>query len=161
LREQEGALRAVRFMVDGESVRKGPKPLWLDAVGQLEITGLAQGSAVLQIEAPSLAEAVPDRFGPSAQIALFAEPARTVDTTQSAVDFFGSALVSALRGDREVLLADRALLDACASFARVPGERFGRSRSTGSRTHPRRWCFPTRRRSSSCDEETLPRVRCA
>jgi hypothetical protein len=133
---QEGALRAACFMVDGESVRKGPKPSWLDAVGQLEITGLTQGSAVLQIEAPSLAEAVPDRFGPSVQIALFAEPARTVDTTQSAVDFFGSVLVSALRGDREALLADRALLDACARFARVPGRAFRSVRVDGIADSP-------------------------
>ena len=120
---QEGALRAARFVIEGESVRKGPKPAWLDAVGRFDVTGLTQGSAVLQVESPSLAEALPDRFG-SAQVALFADPSRTVDTSQSAIDFFGTVLHSALRGDREGVLADRPLLEACARLARAPGRGF-------------------------------------
>lgn len=127
---QEGAIRAARFVVEGESVRKGPKPGWLDAVGRFDVTGLTQGSAVLQVEAPSLSEAMPERFGAVAQVALFADPARTVDTSQSAIDFFGAVLTSALRGDREVLLADRPLLEACARLARAPGRAF-RSVSLG------------------------------
>lgn len=127
---QEGALRAARFVVEGESVRKGPKPAWLDAVGRFDVTGLAQGSAVLHVEAPSLSEAMPERFGPAAQVALFADPSRIVDTGQSAIDFFGAVLTSALRGDREALLADRPLLDACVRLARAPGRAF-RSVSLG------------------------------
>jgi hypothetical protein len=126
---QEGALRAARFVVEGESVRKGPKPAWLDAVGRFDVTGLTQGSAVLQVEAPSLSEAAPERFG-AAQIALFVDAARTVDTSQSAIDFFGAVLTAAVRGDREALLADRPLLDACARLARAPGRAF-RSVSLG------------------------------
>jgi len=121
---QEGALRAARFVVEGESVRKGPKPAWLDAVGRFDVTGLTQGSAVLQVEAPSLAEAMPERFGAAAQVALFADPSRSVDTSQSAIDFFGTVLTSALREDREGLLADRPLLEACARLARAPGRGF-------------------------------------
>lgn len=121
---QEGARRAARFVIEGESVRKGPKPTWLDAVGRFDVTGLTQGSAVLQVEAPSLAEALPERFGAAAQVALFADPSRTVDTSQSAIDFFGAVLTSALRGDREGLLADRPLLKACARLARAPGRGF-------------------------------------
>jgi hypothetical protein len=121
---QEGALRAARFVVEGESVRKGPKPAWLDAVGRFDVTGLTQGSAVLQVEAPSLAEAMPERFSAAAQFALFADPSRSVDTSQSAIDFFGTVLSSALRGDREGLLADRPLLEACARLARAPGRGF-------------------------------------
>ena len=127
---QEGALRAARFVVEGESIRQGPKPAWLDAVGRFDITGLTQGSAVLEIEAPSLAEAAPERFGTAVQVALFADPARTVDTSQSAIDFFGTVLTSALRGDRDALLADGPLLEACARIARVPGAAY-RSVSLG------------------------------
>jgi hypothetical protein len=54
-----------------------------------------------------------------------------VDTSQSAIDFFGAVLASALRGDREALLADRPLLDACVRLARAPGRVF-RSVSLGS-----------------------------
>jgi hypothetical protein len=121
---QEGALRAARFVVEGESIRKGPKPAWLDAVGRFDITGLTQGSAVLQVEAPSLAEALPECFGVGTQVAFFADPSRTVDTHQSAIDFFGVALTSVLRGDRDELLADRPLLEACARLARAPGHGF-------------------------------------
>jgi len=121
---QEGALRAARFFVEGESVRKGPKPAWLDAVGRFDITGLAQGSAVLQIEAPSLSEAAPERFGGTEQVALVADPARFLATSQSAIDCFGAVLATAVRGDRDAVLADRPLLDACARLARAPGRAF-------------------------------------
>lgn len=120
----EGARQAARFFVEGESTRKGPRPSWLDAVSRLEVTDLRPGSTVVAIEAPTLAEAVPDRFGAGRQVALFAEPARTLDVQQTAVDFFGSVLASASLGDRDQLLADRALLDTCARFARSVGGGF-------------------------------------
>lgn len=121
---KEGAIRAARFVVEGESIRKGPKPKWLDAVGRFDVTGLTQGSAVLHVEAPSLAETMPERFGATAQVPLFADPLQTVDTSQSAIDFFGRVLTAVQHGDREELLADRPLLEACARFARAPGREF-------------------------------------
>jgi hypothetical protein len=42
----EGARLATRFAVEGESVRKGPRPAWLDAACDFEITGLSPGSAL-------------------------------------------------------------------------------------------------------------------
>jgi hypothetical protein len=117
----EGAQRAARLFVEGESVRKGPRPAWLDAVCKLEIMGLHAGSTVVPIEAPTLAEAAPDRFGASAQIPLFGEPSRSLDVTQSAVDLFGGVLAAAITGEHDALLADRALLDTCARFVRAAG----------------------------------------
>ncbi|MBN2195943.1 MAG: hypothetical protein JW751_24205 [Polyangiaceae bacterium] len=116
---QDGAMRAARFAVEGESVRKGPKPAWLDAIGRFEITGPTQGSAILQVEAPTLGEAVPERFGDAAEVALFAEPGRTLDARHSALDLFGTVLRSALVGDRDSVLADRPLLESCVRLARI------------------------------------------
>ena len=117
----EGAQRAARLFVEGESVRTGPRPAWLDAVCKIEITGLQPGSVVAALEAATLAEAAPGRFGTSAQISLFGEPTQPLDVTHSAIDLFGRVLAAAVAGERDALLADRALLDTCARFVRAAG----------------------------------------
>jgi hypothetical protein len=120
----EGAQRAARLFVDGESMRPGPRPAWLDAACRgISITGLQAGSTVIPIEAPTLAEAAPEHFGPLAPGSLFDEPGAILDTAQSAVDLFGNVLATALGGDRDALVADRALLDACARFVRATAGR--------------------------------------
>jgi hypothetical protein len=115
----EGAHQATRFFVDGESTRKGPRPAWLDAACNVEVTGLSAGSAVVVLEAPTLADAAPDRFGGTHQVSLFAEPRRLIDAGDSAVDIFAGVLASVVRGDRDRVLADRALLDTCVRFAQA------------------------------------------
>jgi hypothetical protein len=118
----DGAQRAARLFVDGESTRPGPRPAWLDAVCRdISVTGLQAGSTVIRIEAPTLAEAAPEHFRHLAQASLFGEPGAILDPTQSAVDLFGNVLATALAGERDALVADRALLDACARFARIAG----------------------------------------
>jgi hypothetical protein len=122
----EGAQRAARLFVDGESTRPGPRPAWLEAVCRdIVVTGLQAGSTVIPIEAPTLAEAAPEHFGHPAQTSLFGEPGALLDTTLSAVDLFGNVLATALAGDRDALVADRALLDACARFVRTAGRYHG------------------------------------
>jgi hypothetical protein len=120
----EGARQATRFFVEGESTRKGPRPAWLDAACNIEITGLTAGSAVVALEAPALADAAPDRFGGSRQVSLFAEPQRLIDAESSAIDIFAAVLASAVQGDRDRVLADRALLDTCVRFARAARDGF-------------------------------------
>jgi len=120
----EGARQAMRFFVEGESTRKGPRPAWLDAACEIEVTGLMAGSAVVALEAPALADAAPDRFGGAHQVSLFAEPQRLIDVSNSAVDVFGSVLASVVQGDKERVLADRALLDTCVRFARAARDGF-------------------------------------
>jgi hypothetical protein len=121
----EGAERALRLVVEGESVRSGARPAWLDAACRIEVTGLASGSAVIAVEAPTLAEAVPDRFGPDRQASLFGEPRTRLDSTRTAVDLFGDVLAAVVSGDREGLRADRSLLDSCIRFARAAGGSYG------------------------------------
>lgn len=43
----EGARMATRFAVEGESVRKGPRPTWLDTACDFVVTELSAGSAVI------------------------------------------------------------------------------------------------------------------
>lgn len=120
----EGARQATRFFIEGESTRKGPRPAWLDAACSFEVTGLTSGSAVIALEAPSLAEAAPDRFGAGHQVSLFAEPQRLLDATSSAVDIFAGVLASAVQGEKDRVLADRALLDTCVRFAKSARDGF-------------------------------------
>lgn len=119
----EGTQRATRLYVEGESLRKGPRPGWLDAACRIEITGLRPGSVEVSVEAPTLQEAVPDRFATDSQLLLFGEATRTLDASQSAVDIFAEVLDSALRAGED-LLADRNLLDSCIRFARASGSHF-------------------------------------
>lgn len=120
----EGARQATRFFIEGESPRKGPRPAWLDATCNIEVTGLTAGSAVVALEAPALADAVPDRFGGAHQVALFADPQQLLDASHSAVDIFAGVLASVVQGEKERVLADRALLDTCVRFARAAREGF-------------------------------------
>ncbi len=128
----DGARLATRFAVEGESTRKGPRPVWLDAACDFEVTGLSAGSAVIALEAHTLREVDPTRFGVGAQRAIFGE----VDDRfgeQTPIDIFGQLLATLLEGDADDVVADRALLDSCARFARVSGGGFDGLRLDGLR----------------------------
>jgi hypothetical protein len=118
----EGARQAARFAAEGESTRQGPRPGWLDIVSRFDVTGMTAGSAVFTIEAPTLREAAPDRFGADRQGLLFGLDELN-GTDQTAVELFASVLEVAIEGDASQVMADRALLETCARFARVAGQR--------------------------------------
>ena len=59
----EGARLATRFAVEGESIRKGPRPTWLDSACAVDIVGLTAGSVDIAMEAPTLQEVDAARFG--------------------------------------------------------------------------------------------------
>ena len=119
----EGARLATRFAVEGKSVRKGPRPSWLDAACAIDITALSAGSAVIAIEAPTLQEADTTRFGDDGQRSLFEEHDRGLGE-HTAVDLFGYVLASVIEGEADDVMADRALLDTCVRFAKVSGDGF-------------------------------------
>jgi hypothetical protein len=119
----EGARQATRFMVEGESTRKGPRPTWLDAVCRLEITGLTAGSAVVAIEAPTLEEAVPERFGGNQPASIFYDAGPEL-AKRTAIEVFAGVLSSAIGEHAEQVLADRPLLDTCVRFVRAAGSAF-------------------------------------
>lgn len=128
----EGARLATRFAVEGESLRKGPRPSWLDAACDFNVTSLSAGSAVIAMEAPTLSEVDPTRFG--GEQAPFLSEASGVGT-QTAIDIFGHLLTTILEAKREVQ-ADRALLDSCARFARVSGGAYDGLALQGLQNHP-------------------------
>lgn len=119
----DGARLATRFVVEGESVRKGPRPTWLDAACEVEVTGLTAGSAVIAVDARPLREVDEARFGQGASWSLFGAADERFGE-QSAIDVFGNVLHAVVGGSREDVVADRALLESCARFARVSGGGF-------------------------------------
>lgn len=116
----EGARFATRFAVEGESVRNGPRPAWLDSACAVDVTGLAAGSTVIAMEAPTLQEADATKFGDHRQRSLFEEIEQNFGA-QTAVDLFGRVLAAAVERDADEIVADRALLESCVRFAKVSG----------------------------------------
>lgn len=114
----EGARLATRFAIDGESTRTGPRPAWLDSACAIDITGLTAGSTCLTMQAPTLQEADPTKFGTPGQRSLFEEHERSI-TSQSAIELFGEVLAAAIDQPADEITADRPLLDACLRFANV------------------------------------------
>jgi hypothetical protein len=119
----EGARQATRLLVDGESTRKGPRPAWLDAVCRIEVTGLTAGSAVIAIEAPTLEEAVPERFS-GGVLGTFFDGTDPSLAKRTAVEIFARVLATAIEGRADQVLADRPLLDTCVRFVRAAGGAF-------------------------------------
>ena len=128
----EGARLATRFAVEGESVRKGPRPTWLDSACAIDITGFTPGSAVIAMEAPTLQETNAVKFGDDGQRSLFEESDEGFGD-QTAVDLFGQVLVAVVERDADEIVADRALLDTCVRFAKLSGGRFEGVRLEGLR----------------------------
>lgn len=112
----DGARSATRFAIEGVSVRKGPKPEWLEAACHVDVTGLVKGSARLELEAPTLDESGAWSLlgGPT----LFDDPKRgTQDKT--AIDLLGEVLAAFVEGRLEDVVADRALLDSCVRLVKA------------------------------------------
>jgi hypothetical protein len=120
----EGARLALRYQVEGISNPPGPRPRWLEACTSQVITGLRAGSAVLEIEAPTLEEAAPEVFGASGQISLLQPDEPLAPPASTALDLFAAVLQEIQQGDRPTLRADRSLLEGCLRFARVPSGAF-------------------------------------
>lgn len=116
----EALRRATRFAVEGESTRKGQRPAWLEAACDVRVTGLAEGSALIPVEALTLAEIDRERFGIPLQGGLFGEDKSELSEL-TVVDVFGRFLVSVVEGPADDVVADRPLLDICANFAKISG----------------------------------------
>src|SRR5437867_9558691 len=56
------AERGLRLAVEGESVKRGRAPDWLERAVDFTLTGLAPGSTVLSLEAPTLGESIADQL---------------------------------------------------------------------------------------------------
>lgn len=105
----EGARRAARFEYEGESVRKGQRPTWLEQLCDIDVRELSYGSVEIHVDAPTL-QGLPDF-----------EVAELEDSqpTLSAIDRFALMMAAVCEDDGPNVLADRALLDIGARFARL------------------------------------------
>lgn len=117
---KEGARLALRFQAEGISSQPGPRPRWLEACTSHVITGLSAGSAVLELEAPTLEQAAPEVFPTGGQISLLEQEEPPVPPGSTALELFAAVLRQIQQGDGSTLKADRALLEGCLRFARVP-----------------------------------------
>ena len=97
----EGSQRALRMRLEGRSTSRGTPPPWLEPAADFEVE-VREGSTVLDLTIPTLAEAYPAEFG---QRQLFTE----VDPDDTAFDYFAEALAAAAqRSDSQ--LYDRSML---------------------------------------------------
>ena len=114
----EGARAAARFAVEGESVRKGKRPAWLEAACEFDVTGLSSGSAVIDIEAPPLGDVSPLSASGGGPDLFRDDDARSLGD-RTAIELLGDVLVAGLDPRADDVRADRALLESCARLARI------------------------------------------
>ena len=140
----DGCQQAVRLNVEGRSTAKGKPPAWLERAATFEVVALHEGSTVLVVEAPSLAEAAPEHFG---QPDLF----RTVDPAQSCLDLLEESVRDAVAGRVESDAYDDGLVRTFEEFSRVL--RHGVVPQSGSMREPSK-------RSGGCGGRFLPISTC-
>lgn len=104
--------QVVRLTVEGRSTAQGKPPAWLERAATFEVVGVHEGSTVLVVEAPSLAEAAPEHFG---QADLF----RTVDAARSCVDLLEESVRDAVACRTDSDAYDDGLVKTFEGFSRV------------------------------------------
>ena len=100
----EGSGRALRMRVEGRSTAAGRVPDRLEPATEFDFLGLSDGSCVVNLEAPTLAQAAPRTF---AQGSLF------LDNSSSAIRLWQESLADALAADTD---SDRFDLSMLAEF---------------------------------------------
>lgn len=73
----EGAERALRLAIEGQSIKKGPAPAWLSNSTDFILAGISKGSTALVIDAPTLGDAARDQIS---QMDLWHTPPEAGDT---------------------------------------------------------------------------------
>lgn len=127
----DGTKGALRLRLEGRSMSRGADPVWLGKASDFDVVGLQQGSTILEIEAPALFEAAPEKF---AQQKLFSN----IDTASSAFKVFEQSLEDAIKGSADSELYDEGLLQTFMRLSSVLGNGItSLELSNGSRTSPR------------------------
>jgi hypothetical protein len=107
----EGSRRALRMRLEGHGSATGRPPDWLEPATTFDFVGLSEGSSVVNLEAPTLAESVPETFS---QACLF------LDHTQTAIGLWHESLADAVGGKADSELYDKSMLaEFRKSLARV------------------------------------------
>ena len=100
---EHGARGAVRLRLEGQSVVKGPSPPWLKQASDFDLVSVIEGEAGLRLQAPSLSDALPDRFS---QTEIFAP----LDPAKTGLAFLSESLHEAVTGEADSNAYDDALL---------------------------------------------------
>jgi hypothetical protein len=106
----ESSERGLRLAVQGESVKRGPIPIWLARSLDFTITGLKKGSTTLLMEAPALGDTAADQI--KQQDLWYAKP-KPDDT---AITLFSRSLKEAVSENLESSAYDKGVLDGLLSF---------------------------------------------
>lgn len=105
--------RVLRLVVEGSSLKRGKSPKWLDNALNLEITGISKGSTVLNINAPTFQESMPDYF---TQKKLWKPKLVPEDT---AISLFSKSMSDIVKGNLESDLYDFNVLQSLNSFRNI------------------------------------------
>ena len=122
----EGSRQALRLRLDGRSKFTGPAPSWLAPATRFDVVGIRDGSTIVDIEAPSLAEAAPEKF---AQRDFFSE----MNIDQSAVTLMEASLSDALSGKAESDLYDDDLIETFEGLSEIVGKGYDTLQMKGPR----------------------------
>ena len=89
----EGSERALRLAIEGVSVKRGKTPSWLNQSVDFIVTGLKEGSTVLELESPTLGTVAPEQLK---QEELWTKKPKPEET---ALSLFARALSSSLSSE--------------------------------------------------------------
>jgi hypothetical protein len=113
----EGARRAVRLRLEGRGAAPGAAPEWLQRAADFRLHSIRTGSVRLLLEAPTLAEACPERFG---QGTLFEDSSQPF-VGRSGLELFEESVAEIMAGDADGDLYDDGLLETVERFDTVLG----------------------------------------
>ncbi len=107
------AERTTRLLATGEGSVQGTRPTWLEASIDFTITGLEEGSTILEIDAPLLAETAHDQFS---QPEFWRETPEAGDTS---LDLAAFAIEEAQSESDSSERFDSSVLDAVLEFKKA------------------------------------------
>jgi len=106
--------RTLRLLVSGDSVESGNKPAWLSKSIQFNVTGLSEGSTIIELDAPHLSLSIPDYLN---QSDFWLSKPQPEDT---AIDVFSDAIEELSSTDNAGSdRIDAGVLDGILRFQRI------------------------------------------
>jgi type II secretory pathway component PulJ len=109
----QGAERALRLAIEGQSVKKGPAPVWLAKATDFILTGIKRGSTTLVVDAATLGEVAHDQIS---QMDFWHTPPKTSDT---ALTILSQSLHDASSGIVESERYDSGILETLLDFKQL------------------------------------------
>lgn len=126
----EGCRGALRLRAEGRSFAPGNPPSWLHAAADFDLLPFEEGSTIVPLEAPPIAQGAPKRF---AQFNFL-----EIDPNRSALSFFEESLDQALAGNDEAELFDQPLLQRFTGFSKLLSDGFRLEITSDEPQSPRR-----------------------